>query len=219
MFDPSGRGGGLETWKRLQALLRGTGSERVSRGEMEQRREEALARYVERSEEMCAREYERVVMRRDTVISGLFKDHYDADIAVHPGSEAAVYKRRLLTAVLRAVARTGRAAGVPVLVLVVPSPIDVCDGYEIRVDRDRYPEYDPRRLSAEATGSAEAAGLPVLDLFGPFGTAGARDLYYRPPGEDHWNAAGQDLAARLASERILAEGWLEPGGGAGPPDP
>jgi hypothetical protein len=75
------------------------------------------------------------------------------------------------------------------------------------VDTKVYPEYDRRRLSREAAGAAQRAGLPVLDLFDPFRQAGADRLYYRH-GDDHWNAAGQDLAARLVAERIVAEGWL-----------
>jgi hypothetical protein len=48
-----------------------------------------------------------------------------------------------------------------------------------------------------------------VDLFAPFREAGADRMYYRH-GNDHWNAPGQDLAARLVAERVLAERWLGP---------
>jgi hypothetical protein len=75
------------------------------------------------------------------------------------------------------------------------------------VDKAAFPQYEPSRLSAEAAAAARRQGLPVVDLFGPFREAGADGLYYRH-GNDHWNAAGQDLAAQLVAERVLREGWL-----------
>jgi hypothetical protein len=208
MFDPTGRDQGFELWRRLQHLVRVRHRPRRTPEEKERRRQAAMARYLELSEQMCRQEYEESVVKRNPVISGYYKDHYDADLAFDPTSAAAVYKRRLLGAVLREVRATAVTAGVRVLVLVVPSPIDVCDHYEIPVDVRRYPEYDRRRLSSAAEEAARAAGLDVLDLYDPFREAGARSLYYHPPREDHWNAAGQDLAARLVSDRIKAEGWL-----------
>ncbi len=53
------------------------------------------------------------------------------------------------------------------------------------------------------------AELPVLELREPFLAAGAEGLYNRQE-DDHWNARGQDLAARLVAERVVDEGWLDP---------
>jgi hypothetical protein len=209
-FDPAGRGSGSVLWERVQHVVRRSRrTRRLTAEDREERRQVALRRYLETSEGLCRREYEELVVKGTAVVSEFVRDHYDADVSFFPRSDAAAYKRRLLEAVLRRVRATAAAEGVKLLVLVVPSPIDVCDGYEIRVDPRQYPEYDRRRLTAEAAGAARRAGLEVLDLFDPFASAGARDLYYRPPGEDHWNAAGQDLAARLVSERIVTEGWLD----------
>ena len=209
LFDPAPREGVSELWKRLRLLGQSERRERSqSLDDAEERREATLARHLERSLEMCRREYEEAVVERNPVVSRFYKDHYDADVAFFPASTAAAYKRRLLEAILREVRATADAAGVRVLVLVVPSPIDVCDDYEIQVDVRQYPEYERGRLTGEAVAAARRAGLDALDLFDPFRRVGARDLYYRPPGEDHWNAAGQDLAARLVSERVMAEGWL-----------
>ncbi len=209
LFDPTGRDQGLLLWERVRHLLRrARRAHRMTPEAREQRRQRAKERYLRLSEELCRREYDEVVVKGNRVISDLVKDHYDADVSFFPGSEAAAYKRRLLEAVLRKVRATAVAEGVKVLVLVVPSPVDVCDGYEIRVDPRQYPEYDRQRLTAEAAEAARRAGLNALDLFDPFRRAGARNLYYRPPGEDHWNATGQELAARLVSERIMAERWL-----------
>jgi len=194
-------------------LLRGF--ERLLRGRRraaevrEQQLPEKLARYIPRSIDLCRQEYEAIVVRGQREVTSVLWDHYDADVSLSPGSPAAVYKLRLFEAVLGRIRAVTLAVGVPALVLVIPSPIDVCPNYDVRVDPEAFPEYRPSRLSAEAAGAVLRQGLPVVDLFGPFRDAGADGMYYRH-GNDHWNAAGQDLAARLVAERVLAEGWLGP---------
>jgi hypothetical protein len=194
-------------------LLRGLGRLRsaLERPAPQARPPERLALYVSRSLGACRGEYERIVVQGERAVDDLLHDHYDADVALAPGSPEAVYKRALLEAVLGRWREVSTRAGVPVLVLVIPSPIDVCDAFAIKVDRGaEYPEYDPARLSREAAEAARRQGLAVVDLFAPFRAAGADGLYYHYEN-DHWNPSGQDFAARLAAERILAEGWLAPG--------
>jgi hypothetical protein len=166
-----------------------------------------LAIYVARSLEMCEGEYRRIVVQGERAVDDVFRDHYDADVALVPGSPAAAYKRDLLEALLGRWRQAAEAARVPVLAIVVPPAIDVCDAFDVKVDRVAYPEYDPSRLSRTAAEAARRQGLTVVELYGPFRAAGADGLYQRHD-DDHWNARGQDLAARLAVERILAEGWL-----------
>ncbi len=208
-FDPALR---RRQWpllaQRLRQILRRSRRNRPSAEVREQRAKEAFATYIQRSLDLCQREYDSLVVNRSHLVQELVRDHYDADVSLSPGSPAASYKRALLEAVLARVRTTATAAGVRVLVLVVPSPIDACDDYEIRVDPRQYPEYDRRRLANEAAAAAGRAGLPVLNLYEPFREAGACRLYYRC-SEDHWNALGQDLAARLVAERITSERWLE----------
>ena len=170
---------------------------------------EKLERYVARSMEMCADEFQTIVVQGERAVDDVFRDHYDADVALAPGSPAAAYKRDLLEAVLGRWRAAAATAGVPVLALVVPPAIDVCDSFDIRVDRAAYLGYDPARLSREAAEASRRQGLAVVELFGPFRTAGADGLYQRVD-DDHWNTRGQDLGARLAVERVLAERWFSP---------
>jgi lysophospholipase L1-like esterase len=208
LFDPTGRVQDFELRKRLRWLIRRSRrAHRLTPEAREAQRRAAMADYLRSSVELCRREYEEAVIARNPEITDLVKDHYDADVSFHPGSDAAVYKRALMEAVLRELRATAVREGVPVLVLVVPSPIDICEACEIAVDTKVYPEYDRRRLSREAAAAAQRAGLPALDLFDAFREAGPDRLYYRH-GEDHWNADGQDLAARLVAKRIVSEGWL-----------
>ena len=168
-----------------------------------------LAKYLPRSIELCRREYEEIVVRGQDSVTELLRDHYDADVSLNPGSPAARYKRALLEAVLGRIDGVTASAGVPALILVIPSPIDVCDGYDVKVDPALFPEYAAKHLSEEAAAAAQRQGLPVVDLFETFFAAGADGLYYHH-GNDHWNAAGQDLAASLVADRVVAEGWLRP---------
>jgi lysophospholipase L1-like esterase len=170
-------------------------------------RPRTLASYVARSVGMCEDEYRRIVVQGERAVDDVFRDPYDADVALAPGSPAAAYKRDLLEAVLGRWRQAAEAAGVPLLAIVVPPAIDACEAFDVEVDRAAYPGYDRSRLSRAATDAARRQGLAVLDLYGPFRAAGADGLYQRYD-DDHWNPRGQDLAARLAVERILAEGWL-----------
>jgi hypothetical protein len=177
------------------------------RADADARVRQRLGTYVERSVQMCADDYRRIVVDKERGVDDVFRDPYDADIALLPGSPAAAYKRDLLEAVLGRWRQAATATQVPVLVMVVPAAIDACDAYDVEVDRASHPDYDPSRLSRTAADAARRQGLATLELLAPFRAAGADGLYQRYD-DDHWNARGQDLAARLAVERILAEGWL-----------
>ena len=54
--------------------------------------------------------------------------------------------------------------------------------------------------------AAREAGLPCIDLFPAFGAPEGDRFYFARDG--HWNVEGQELAARLAVERVRQEGWL-----------
>ena len=120
---------------------------------------EKLGRYVARSVEMCADEYRAIVVQGERAVDDVFRDHYDADVALAPDSPAAAYKRDLLEAVLGRWREAAAAARVPLLVLVVPPAIDVCDSFDVKVDRAAYPGYDPARLSRSAAEAARRQGL------------------------------------------------------------
>jgi lysophospholipase L1-like esterase len=136
---------------------------------------------------------------------GLFRDHYDADLAVAPDSASARYKLALMEGILRQMRAVTAARHVPLLLLIVPSPIDVCGSYDYAVDPKQYPLYRHSRLSDDVESIAERNGITYLNLFRPFSDANADDLYFRF-GDDHWNDAGQRVAAELVSTFIVARG-------------
>ncbi|HET9300961.1 MAG TPA: SGNH/GDSL hydrolase family protein, partial [Candidatus Polarisedimenticolaceae bacterium] len=66
----------------------------------------------------------------DDEVRRLLEDFYDADVSVAPASRSARQKRALLEGVLARIRTTLDAHGKPFVLLVIPSPIDVVDGYD-----------------------------------------------------------------------------------------
>jgi hypothetical protein len=150
-------------------------------------------------------EFREFVLNGDPEIhlDNIRSDHYDADVATEPNSPSALYKLRLMDRLLAALTELLGSRDVPMLLLVVPSPIDVCDGYDWQVDRARYPDYDRRLLSTAIEQTAKKLKVPVLNLFDAYRGQRCNDMYFHH-GNNHWTAQGQALAADLASEEIIA---------------
>ena len=165
--------------------------------------------YVAWSLRAARDEYSSYVLRGDPVVVNLLGDHYDADVALRPGSEAARYKVALMELVLRRIQQTLAASRTALLVLVIPCAIDVCPDRHVRGVQLELPESTRATLSRALAELAEHNGMAVLDLFEPFrAESSLAHLYYRDP-EAHWNAAGQQLAARLAAATIVVSNLLD----------
>ena len=139
----------------------------------------------------------------------LFEDHYDADVSLQPECASARYKLALCAAVAREMRTVADAAGTKLLFLVVPSRLDVCEGFDLGwIDPQRWPDWERGRLPAAIAAVVRATGVAYLDLYQAFRAGGACELFFRG-GDSHWNEQGQALAARLAAGRIRGEAWLE----------
>ncbi|MFP6640961.1 MAG: hypothetical protein VCC04_12015, partial [Myxococcota bacterium] len=155
-------------------------------------------------------EYQNSLVDDDPVVRNLFDDLYDADVSLTPKSESARAKRALMAGVLAEIERITREAGVPLLIVVVPSPIDVtADHFGLLARWRRFPGYQREALTRAVAEPARGLGVPVVDLFGPMQTAPDPSALFFARGNDHWNAQGQSMAARLTAERLLALGWLD----------
>ena len=95
------------------------------------------------------------------------------------------------------------ARGVPLVLVNIPSPIDVCEAYDLKVDPVRYPRYERRRISGIVDSLAARHNMRRIDLWGPFRANDACSLYYRG-GDLHWKANGQAIAARLLADSLIA---------------
>jgi lysophospholipase L1-like esterase len=147
----------------------------------------------------CGREYGSVGARPSRV-TNLFLDHYDADLALRPGSESAAYKRRVMRAVVARMRVAAASAGAQLLLLAIPDWRDLCEDCPHREEARGYPEYRPSALTDGLGEIARAEDVPLLDLFPAFRDWEGPELYH--PRDGHWNEAGQALAARLAADRL-----------------
>ncbi len=140
-------------------------------------------------------------------LDNIRSDHYDADVTTDPNSPSGSYKLRLMDRLLAALAETLAGQNVPMLLLVVPSPIDACDGYDWQVDPARYPQYDRRLLTTAIEQTATKLNLPVVSLFDAYRGSRCNDMYFHH-GNNHWTAQGRALAADRVSEEIVAREFL-----------
>ena len=143
-------------------------------------------------------------LRLDNVRS----DHYDADVAIEPEGQSAKYKLALADALLEELVKQLHSANTPLMVMIIPSPIDACSTYDWRIDPKQYPNYDRRILSRSLAQNAQRLNVPYIDLFEPFANDECNNLYFHH-GNNHWNDRGQSLAARLAARKIHSLGLIE----------
>ncbi len=159
--------------------------------------------YMDRWLQQCLTEYDEYITRGDSIVRDLQADHYDADIALTPGCPSAVYKQRLFERILERIHQVCEQHQAQLVVMVIPSPGDLIDGYDFcQVDRQRYPRYAPRVLTDLFANAARSKNLTVINLFDPFSKADASQLYFRG-GDNHWNDAGQKLAAEIVAPVVV----------------
>jgi lysophospholipase L1-like esterase len=131
-----------------------------------------------------------------------FADLYDADVAVRPRSESATAKIRLMDAVLRKASETVRSAGAKFFVVIQPSQIDLTKNSMLSYeDLGKHPDYRPDNLSRAVENILARRRIDGISLFHAFSARSTEDLYFKGD-DDHWNDAGQSLAARLTAERL-----------------
>lgn len=133
-------------------------------------------------------------------------DHYDVDVAANlPAHVAsASTKVELLRAILKESKRQATAANVALLVVILPSRVDLTTNGDLNYRvLERFSGYDRRRLSATIKAVCNELQIASVDLFDVFSDSGADRLYFR--GDDnHWNDEGQALAARTVASQVEA---------------
>jgi hypothetical protein len=142
----------------------------------------------------------------DDVVTNTHMDYYSAAVSLTPESAAARYEIALMQGVLRRMRDVAARNGVPLVFLFIPHPFDVTDHYDDwKVDRKRFPQYDGRNQVAPLEDIARKMDVPFVSLYDPFRAADANTLYFHG-GDDHWNAAGQAMAARIMADYLIARG-------------
>jgi len=156
------------------------------------------------------REYRNYVIEGDNVVTNTHVDYYSADVSLTPSSPSARYKVALMRASLGLIRDVARKRGVPLAFLFIPHPMDVAKDYDgWRVDRARYPEYAERNQTGFLESAAREFSVPFFNLYDLYRANDANALYFRG-GDDHWNSAGQRLAATAMADFLLAQGLPGP---------
>jgi hypothetical protein len=154
------------------------------------------------------REYQSFVIERNDVVTNTHVDYYSADVSLTPGSTSARYKVALMQAVVRRIRDVAEQSGVPLAFLFIPHPLDVTERYDWgRIDHKRFPDYDGRNQIAPLEDMARALGTPFVSLYDVYRANNANSLYFHG-SDDHWNAAGQRLAAEVMADYLLAHSLL-----------
>jgi len=168
--------------------------------------DEYQSTYVEQSLKRSQMDF-RAYMTDDADAANPFADLYDADIALQPDSPSARLKTALMERVLIKLRDTTARASTGLVLVILPSAVDVCDHYYF-VNTRRYPQYDRGRLSGLVEDMAVRNGIPYLNLWHAFRAEDA-NLYYFHGGDDHWNDAGQAKAAQLLADLIKQRQLLD----------
>ncbi len=148
------------------------------------------------------RQYEDLLAHPDTVLD-LLGDSYDIDVSARPDSPSARYKVAMLDRLLDRVQADMASRGVPLVLLSIPSPIDACENYDLKVDPVKYPQYDRRRITRIVDSLATRHAIKHIDLWEPFRAKDACSLYYRG-GDLHWKENGQAIAVQVMADSLAA---------------
>lgn len=194
----------LQIWRHLRQLYLV-----VARSRDEPQSRESSADYLDAMLRLSAQTYRGYVrdVPGDGVAENHFGDSYDADLALEPDSPSAQVKVRLMEQVMLRMRQIARDSDTPLAFLILPAAIDVVDGYEIRVDAAKYPAYDRERLTRVLADVCVRGNLPCLNLYPELRARGAARYYFQNP-DNHWNDAGQALAADLTARYLLAQSLL-----------
>ncbi len=141
-------------------------------------------------------------LSREPTVHDLFRDYYDADLALAPESESALGKRALMGALMDLWGQEMQKRQTPLRILIVPSAVDLDPTFNVQVDRERFSGYDPRAQTDAFLGACRRSGAPTYDVFDLFSANDPAELFV---GFDdiHWNERGIDLAAKDVAE------WLD----------
>lgn len=163
------------------------------------------------------REYRSFIVERNDIVTNTHVDYYSADVSLTPRSESARYKIALMRAVMRRIRDVAQQNNTPLAFLFIPHPVDVTDHYDSwLIDRKKYSDYDGRNQTAPLEEMARNLQVPFVSLYDVYRQHDANSLYFHD--DDHWNAAGQQMAAEVMADYLLGKNLLSIGREAGVPE-
>lgn len=153
------------------------------------------------------REYRSFIVEGNNIVTNTHVDYYSADVSLTPSGESARYKVALMRAVMRRIRDVAQQNGTPLAFLFIPHPSDVTDHYDSwLIDRKRFPDYDGRNQIAPLEETARTLRVPFVSLYDIYRQHDENSLYFHD--DDHWNAAGQRIAAEAVADYLLGNNLL-----------
>ncbi len=161
--------------------------------------------YIQDMLRMSNDEYQTYIVENNNKVKSTGGDHYDADISIEQKSLSAKYKTQLMERVIVQAREATRQIGTTFVVIAIPSPIDVCDGYDVYVDDKEFQSYDREALTGHIEYIAKIHQIPYINLFKCFRDVDDSNSVFRHSGDDHWNERGQDIAAKTVYRYLIDE--------------
>lgn len=189
----------------LRKMVRNATAALQGRGEAFDRRT-----YIEKTLDQHVQEYTSYVEQRSPFAGDFAVDPYTADLALLPDNPSSIYRVKLMRQIFARMKTVADEARVPLVLMIVPHPMDLHDGdHETGwVDRAKFTKYDPKRLTGTLETLAAEVGLQAVNLYSPFKAQPEPSAMFLRGGDDHWNSKGQALGARLMAPEVLKAGQL-----------
>ena len=163
---------------------------------------ESLSIENEVSKRLALADAEYAVYKEGKPSFSQFGDHYDLDIALRLNSDAAATKMALLDRILKKAKTIADEKNVEVAVLIQPSSRDLTQNVSMNNnDLQQYPEYRRDRLTSIVDDVCSRYQMHRVNLYPIFFNNSPRTLFFKE-NDDHWNDAGQELAARQTADYI-----------------
>jgi hypothetical protein len=135
----------------------------------------------------------------------VFCDHYDYDLALLPQSESARTKRALMAEILKRARRLASSRDIGFMVLIQPSSRDLTRNASPNYEHlQAFSGYRRTNLSAFVADICDENGIAYVNLFDAFARQNPESLFF-VSDDDHWNDAGQALAAAEAASLLHEE--------------
>lgn len=164
---------------------------------------------VESYLEQNSNEFQEYIIEGDNIVRELSRDPYNADVSLTPDSYSAVYKKKLMARVIEKMKEITDKQSTPLVLLIIPHPMDVLKGVHDsgEVDRQTYPEYRPEELTDTIQRIADEHNIDNVNLFDIYQQRDAAKFYFKG-GDDHWNELGQKVAAEEVASYLISRGLL-----------
>ncbi|MGV7222367.1 MAG: SGNH/GDSL hydrolase family protein [Nitrospinales bacterium] len=148
-----------------------------------------------------SKEEYRNYLKEPKIVKNFMNGEYDADISIEPKSPSALLKIELMDKIIKLINDYLQKKNIPLITLIIPSPIDACENYDWQVDKKSYPNYSRKTLTSILENSVRQYGDKYLNLFDNFNNKNCNDFYFHY-GNRHWNDLGQEKTALLMSQKI-----------------